>query len=409
MNTQRKHQELSLLLEKSMSKIEVINPNEEIRKVLYIMMNAFRISQNEAIEYAKEYGCFDIIIYHVKEGNERQNNFLLEGISNYNEMDVSFINRIELIDDIDSLLSRLKEYSHIVIDQPYLKEYKNIVRKIYEFNTEKSLILVENQTAVPVKIVSNKEEYSARTIRPKIWSLFHDYHQLYEDYDFFVYEKKARAALNDFIRNALPYYDQKNDPTKSYVSKLSVFLKYGFLSVSYIYEQVSGLPNSELFLEELIVRRELAYNFVFYNKGYDSFNKMTYEWAYKTMEEHLYDPKDTIYDLEDYIHFRTHDPYFNQAMKNMIQTGYMHGYMRMYWCKKIIEWSKNYEEAYRIAIYLNNYYFLDGNTPNGYTGVAWCFGKHDRAWVDRPIFGKLRYMNQNGLKRKFNIEEYIKG
>jgi deoxyribodipyrimidine photo-lyase len=112
--------------------------------------------------------------------------------------------------------------------------------------------------------------------------------------------------------------------------------------------------------------------------------------------------------LLDYVQFKTHDPYFNAAMKEMVYFKTMSSYMRMYWCKKIIEWSKTYKEAYEIAITLNNLYFLDGNTPNGYAGVAWCFGKHDRAWTERPIFGKLRYMNANGLKRKFDIETYVK-
>jgi deoxyribodipyrimidine photo-lyase len=95
-------------------------------------------------------------------------------------------------------------------------------------------------------------------------------------------------------------------------------------------------------------------------------------------------------------------------MIEMVKLGKMHSYMRMYWAKKIIEWSKTYQEAYETALELNNHYFYDGLTPNGYTGVAWCFGKHDRAWFERDIFGKLRYMNANGLKRKFDIETYVK-
>jgi deoxyribodipyrimidine photo-lyase len=104
----------------------------------------------------------------------------------------------------------------------------------------------------------------------------------------------------------------------------------------------------------------------------------------------------------------THDPYWNAAQKEMVLTGKMHGYMRMYWGKKILEWTKNPEEAFRIAVYLNNKYELDGRDPNGFTGVAWCFGKHDRPWGERPIFGKVRYMNDKGLKRKFDADQYVK-
>jgi deoxyribodipyrimidine photo-lyase len=166
-------------------------------------------------------------------------------------------------------------------------------------------------------------------------------------------------------------------------------------------------PNKDDFIEELVVRRELSYNFIYYNRQYNNFHFMTYPWAYETMYAHENDQREYIYTIDDYIQYKTHDPYFNAAMKEMVELGYMHNYMRMYWAKKVIEWSPNYQEAYRILIYLNNYYFLDGNTPNGYTGVAWCFGKHDRAWTERPIFGKIRYMNQNGLKRKFDIDNYI--
>jgi deoxyribodipyrimidine photo-lyase len=134
---------------------------------------------------------------------------------------------------------------------------------------------------------------------------------------------------------------------------------------------------------------------------------MTDDWAYQTMKHHLSDERSYIYSKEDYLNFKTHDPYFNAAMKEMVYLGKMHSYMRMYWCKKIVEWTRTYKEAYDIAIDLNNTYFYDGLTPNGYTGVAWCFGKHDRAWFEREVFGKLRYMNANGLKRKFDIDQYV--
>ena len=130
---------------------------------------------------------------------------------------------------------------------------------------------------------------------------------------------------------------------------------------------------------------------------------MTDGWAYQTMAMHRDDEREYIYTLEELIKCNTHDPYWNDAMREMVETGYMHNYMRMYWCKKILEWSPSYQEAYEHAIYLNNRYFIDGRDPNGYTGVAWCFGKHDHGWKERPIFGKLRYMNANGLKRKFKM------
>jgi deoxyribodipyrimidine photo-lyase len=161
------------------------------------------------------------------------------------------------------------------------------------------------------------------------------------------------------------------------------------------------------FIEELVVRRELAINFIYYNKKYDEFDSMTYDWAYKTMEEHVEDKREYIYSLEDLENYNTHDKYWNASMKEMVHTGFMHTYMRMYWCKKILEWSPDYKTAYENSLYLNNKYFIDGRDPNSFTGIAWCFGKHDRAWKERPIFGKLRYMNANGLERKFDMQGYI--
>ncbi len=223
-------------------------------------------------------------------------------------------------------------------------------------------------------------------------------------------ENDAFQVLNDFIDNKLSNYHLQNDPSYEYTSLLSAYLKFGFISPVTIYNQLidKRSDNVDSFLEELIVRRELAYNFVYYNPTYDDFKYITYDWAYNTMNRHLNDERTYIYSKEDYINFRTHAQYFNAAMKEMLYLGKMNSYMRMYWCKKIIEWSKTYEEAYQIAIELNNYYFLDGLTPNGYGGVAWCFGKHDRAWTERPIFGKLRYMNSKSLERKFNIEDYVR-
>jgi deoxyribodipyrimidine photo-lyase len=132
------------------------------------------------------------------------------------------------------------------------------------------------------------------------------------------------------------------------------------------------------------------------------------DWVKKTLQKHRDDPREYQYSPEEFEQAQTHDPYWNAAQTEMKVTGKMHGYMRMYWGKKILEWSKTPEEAYRTALYLNNKYELDGRDPNGFAGVAWCFGKHDRPWAERPIFGNVRYMNANGLKRKFDIEAYVK-
>jgi deoxyribodipyrimidine photo-lyase len=148
-------------------------------------------------------------------------------------------------------------------------------------------------------------------------------------------------------------------------------------------------------------------NFVFYNNHYDRFSGLP-EWCRKTLKEHERDHRPELYSLRQMEDARTGDPYWNAAQKEMMASGKMHGYMRMYWGKKILEWCRKPEEAFRIALYLNNKYEIDGRDANGFTGIAWCFGKHDRAWPSRPIFGKVRYMNDSGLRRKFDADAFVK-
>jgi deoxyribodipyrimidine photo-lyase len=132
------------------------------------------------------------------------------------------------------------------------------------------------------------------------------------------------------------------------------------------------------------------------------------EWCRKTLAEHERDPREFLYTVDEFETSATHDPYWNAAQMEMLLGGKMHGYMRMYWGKKILEWTESPQDALRIALYLNNKYELDGRDPNGFTGVAWCLGKHDRPWGERPIFGKVRYMSANGLRRKFDADGYVR-
>jgi len=216
--------------------------------------------------------------------------------------------------------------------------------------------------------------------------------------------------LNLFLKEKINDYQiKRNDPNLDFISNMSPYLHFGQISALYI--ALSVLKNkslgNETFLDELIVRRELSMNFVYYNLKYDFFESLP-SWAKISLKKHEKDKRMYIYSLEEFDKAETHDPYWNAAQKQMINTGKMHGYMRMYCGKKIIEWTKKPDDAFNISIHLNNKYELDGRDPNGYTGVAWCFGKHDRPWKKRPIFGNIRYMNSNGLKRKFDIESYSK-
>jgi len=387
--------------------------------ILYVMCTSFRTHNNHSLEHALEFVHMTkkplvIVLYKEPEEQPRNNEFFYKGIENYQEVLQDISGNIHFYEQLDSTLESLISNSyHVVKDRGYLLEQRQFEQRVEDIcmTHKNGLSIVESDVFVPVLIASPKEEYAASTIRKKIMTKLEDFNDpIQTTLGWFKGEEDALGVLMDFIELKLDHYIDRNDPSKDYTSGLSPYLKYGFISPLTIYNEVVYFDSesTDSFIEELVVRRELAYNFVFYNKNYHIFESITYPWAYESMQRHLLDEREYLYTIEDYVACNTHDRYFNAAMKEMIYLGKMHSYMRMYWAKKIIEWSPNYKEAYRITITLNNYYFLDGNTPNGYNGVAWCYGKHDRAWSSRPVFGKLRYMNANGLKRKFDIEEYVK-
>ena len=221
----------------------------------------------------------------------------------------------------------------------------------------------------------------------------------------------AKLRLQSFLQDGLDDYGvNSNDPTLDRQSQLSPYLHFGQLSAQRTALEVlrrgGPAPQTEAFLEELIVRRELADNFCYYNPDYD--NPAGFPaWAQQTLAEHLDDVRPYRYTAAEFEQAITHDPIWNAAQRQMVKTGKMHGYMRMYWAKKILEWSANPRQAMETAIYLNDRYELDGRDPNGYAGIAWSIGGvHDRAWGERQIFGKIRFMNDKGLKRKFAIDRY---
>ena len=224
-------------------------------------------------------------------------------------------------------------------------------------------------------------------------------------------EQAALRALERFLEHRLRAYDEaRNDPTIEGQSGLSPYLHFGHLSAQRVALEVRRARAGQaaaVFLEELIVRRELSDNYCWHNPRYDTFEGFP-AWAQKTLNEHRKDKREHLYELSQFDAAATHDELWNAAQRQMVRSGKMHGYMRMYWAKKILEWSRSPEEALAIGLYLNDRYELDGRDPNGYVGVAWSIGGvHDRAWAERPVFGKIRYMNANGCRRKFNVKAYI--
>lgn len=304
---------------------------------------------------------------------------------------------------------------------------------------------VDAHNIVPCWIASDKKEFSARTIRPRIRLHLGDFltepgrlrkHPVRPGWSWagvdwkglkkvleadplvgpvswlLPGEKAARRVLGKFIKSRLGgYATERNDPASGVQSDLSPYLHFGQISAQRVALEVlrseGPVESKEAFLEELIIRKELSDNFCFYVPGYDSYDGFP-SWARKTLDEHRADEREYLYSLKDFEGGATHDPLWNAAQAEMAKRGKMHGYMRMYWAKKILEWSESPEEALGTAIYLNDRYELDGRDPNGYAGIAWSIGGlHDRPWPEREIFGKVRYMSYNGMKRKFDIERYI--
>ena len=221
-------------------------------------------------------------------------------------------------------------------------------------------------------------------------------------------EAAARKQLGISWSIVTGYEMDRNDPNNDGQSGLSPYLHFGQISAQRIaLEVLKRMKDAGAFLEELIVRKELSDNFCYYNQHYDDMQGFP-AWAKTSLSEHEKDRREYLYTLQELERARTHDDLWNAAQQEMLQTGKMHGYMRMYWAKKILEWTESPVAAQAAAIYLNDRYELDGRDPNGYTGIAWSLGGvHDRAWKERAIFGKVRYMSYNGAKSKFDVKAYI--
>lgn len=309
---------------------------------------------------------------------------------------------------------------------------------------------VDSSCIVPMSRMT-KREYAAYTIRPKIQKLLPEYlrpapripvqrrwnaplpdfhtqvtgecipklvaacqidHTVPPSLSFRGGRRSAEKHLDVFIERKLRRYArERNEPAAHATSDISPYLHFGHISALEVALAVKAHADAEQlvaaeFLEELIVRRELAFNYARYTERVDSFDGLP-RWALDTMAKHAADVRDPLYTREQFERAETHDPLWNATQKEMLLRGKIHGYYRMYWGKKIIEWSAGYQEALDTMVYLHDRYALDGRDPNTYTNILWCFGLHDRPWFERPIFGVLRYMSYDGMKRKSNVAAYL--
>jgi deoxyribodipyrimidine photo-lyase len=439
----------------------VQNLNEaEVREggyVLYWMQSSQRAEQNHALEYAVQrandldqrllvvFGLTD----DYPEANLRHYTFMLEGLKDAQEAiekrGIEMVVREGSPEEV--ALEAGKDASLIVTDRGYMRPQKKWREKVAR-EADCLVTQVESDVVVPVELASGKQEHAARTLRPKIQEYLEDFlvalrptrvekrsKNMREDgLDLSDVEKvldgmdldrsvgalshlykggnsEAKKIFRRFLKQGLGDYDaNRNQPQTDYVSHMSKYLHFGHVSPIWLVLQAREASakqnNIESFVEELVVRRELSMNFVFYNNDYDSYSNLP-GWARKTLEEHKGDEREYTYTRKQLENAGTHDEYWNAAMKEMVHTGYMHNYMRMYWGKKILEWSNTPEHAYKTTLYLNNKYFLDGRDPNSFANVAWVFGQHDRGWTEREVYGKVRYMSSGGLERKTKPDQYV--
>lgn len=427
--------------------------------VLYWMQQAQRAQYNHALVYAvREANRMRLPVVVVfgltddyPDANARHYRFMLEGLRETQAelAQHKILMQVRRGNPDEVALQASARAALIVCDRGYARCQKawreNVARR-----ASCTVVEVETDVIIPVEVVSDKAEYAARTIRPKINRHLPDYltplrHQwpktssldikmhgvalnnlkqvlsdLLIDHGvstvsafFKGGSKTAQRRFRRFIAKGLPHYeDHGNQPQTNDISCMSPYLHFGQISPLWLSLTVSktgaALADArDAYLEQLIVRRELAMNFVNFNPHYDQFDCLP-PWAQKTLAEHALDPRAHIYSREELEKAETHDIYWNAAMKEMKCTGFMHNYMRMYWGKKVLEWSRTPREAFDNLIAMNNKYFLDGRDPNSYAGAAWIFGLHDRAWAERSVFGKVRYMAASGLERKCDIKAYVR-
>jgi len=428
--------------------------NPKGQTVLYWMQKDKRVADNWALLHAQELAlknnsslmvCFNFI-GKFPEANIRQYSFLFEGLKEtektLNQLNIPF-HMLQGKCDTELLkFIKNEKVGILVTDFSPLKIHRRRTKQVCDA-VDIPVHQVDANNIVPVWKASDKQEWSAYTIRRKIQKHLDEYltdfpkikrhpinnNQSTSKIDWAsVYsnltidhgvkeidwlkpgENAGKKQLHKFLSQPIDNYtSQRNDPNRDVLTNLSPYLHFGHISsqrVALHLYQIDTIENKSI-LEQIVVRRELAVNFCYFNRNYDNFDGFP-KWAQESLHEHWNDPRDYLYPYEAFEAADTHDELWNAAQSQMVHLGKMHTYMRMYWAKKILEWSLNPEVALQIAIDLNDKYELDGRDANGYTGIAWSIGGvHDKPWFERPVFGKIRFMSYNGCKNKFNIDEYL--
>ena len=437
--------------------------NQKAAYVLYWMQMYKRTTHNHALTYAIERAnelklplvVYEGLKYYYPWASDRLHTFILEGVEEkrkaFEKPGIRYVFYLQQDNrSPKQTVARLAKDAALIVTDDYpcfiIPEHN---RRIAAKATV-PVFVVDSNGIIPMSMFE-KEEYGAYTIRPKIKKLLPEYLKPFKETKIEIKKPSlkvdcpdtkvnddtiaklvrecdidhsvpasdiyrggtanGRKRLRKFVRDILPGYETtRNKPELDGSSRLSAYLHFGFLSplevALAVREADAPEAANEAFLEELIVRRELSFNLTYHNPNYDSLKALP-PWVQQTMREHIDDEREVLYTLEELEKGRTHDELWNAAQREMVVTGEMHNYVRMLWGKNVIAWSRSFEEAFETLVHLNNKYCLDGRDPNSYAGILWCFGKHDRPWMERPVFGKIRYMTSGSTGKKFDSERYI--
>jgi deoxyribodipyrimidine photo-lyase len=431
-------------------------PDPDGGAVVYWMQRAQRAADNPALEAAIAAGnllnkpvvALFVLVGDYPSANRRHYQFMLEGLRELPaalaSRRVGFVLRTGRMDEVARFCDEVGA-ALLVGDENPLREPEGWRRQVADAGRV-PFWTVDADVVVP-SVLLEKEQYSAATIRPRIhrqleWCLRPVSRRTARvPWEAAVPTERgdaallldrlaidarvsaapgwkgggaaARAQVKDFVARRLSGYAAgRNEPARDATSRLSPYLHFGQIGPCEVAAAVNGADapaeDRQAFLEEFIVRRELAVNFVRFNSRYDRL-ECCERWARATLDRHRADDRPWRYTESQLEEASTHDELWNASQRQMMESGWMHGYLRMYWAKKILEWSASPEEAMAAAIALNDRYELDGRDPNGYAGIAWAIGgKHDRPWGERPIFGTVRYMSLGSTSRKFDSRAYIR-
>jgi deoxyribodipyrimidine photo-lyase len=431
------------------------SPTPGARSVVYWMQRAQRAHDNPALDLAIEIGnvlglpvvvFFGIVPYPA--ANLRHYAFMLQALEDTARRlaarNVQFVVRRHPHADVAGFCDEARAAA-LVGDENPLREPARW-RRVLARKLRIPYFTVDADVVVPSRLLL-KVQYAARTIRPRLKALFDDclipssnpsvkvagsetYDTLNPADDLTesltrldrsvlpvtCFSSGTTAALErlcSFVSHGLANYPAlQGKPERDGSSRLSPYLHFGHISpvtIALAVREASAPEEAkEKYLDQLITWRELATNFVTFNPVYDSI-ECAEPWAHQTLAAHARDPRPILYSRKQLEQAQTHDELWNAAQRQMLHLGWMHNYMRMYWAKKILEWSPSPQSAYQSAVYLNDKYLLDGRDPNGYAGIAWAIaGKFDRPWFEREIFGKIRFMSGSAAAKKFNAAAYIR-